>query len=162
MRALEMLREDTRAWWADTLAHNPGELDEGEEPATADAEGLRRFLEGEVLPWFKARRKELANRPLIGEQAFSQSLDPDKLERLGRYEVRLDRKFERNIVGRVWKARRRISCAGHEVGKCTRIIVFISTTRAAILMRRRRKVSNWATRHIERFGIETRRPHISQ
>ena len=49
-----------------------------------------------------------------------------------------------------------------EVGKCTRIIVFISTTRAAILMRRRRSVSNWATRHIERFGIDTRRPHISQ
>ena len=53
------------------------------------------------------------------------------------------------------KARRRVSCAGHEVGKCTWIIVFISTTRAAILMRRRRKVSNWATRHIERFGIDT-------
>jgi len=30
------------------------------------------------------RRKELANRPLIREQAFGQSLDPDKLERLGR------------------------------------------------------------------------------
>src|SRR5208283_4184406 len=97
-RALEMLREDTRAWWADTLARNPGELDEGEEPATADAEGLRRFLEVEVLPWFKARRKELANRPLIREQAFGQSLDPDKLERLGRYEVRLDRKFERTLA----------------------------------------------------------------
>ena len=40
------------------------------------------------------------------------------------------------------KAKRRISWAGHEVGKCTRMIVFISTTRAAILMRRRRSVSN--------------------
>src|SRR5208337_1434825 len=60
------------------------------------------------------------------------------------------------------RAKRRISCAGQEVGKCTRIIVFISTTRAAILMRRRRSVSNWATRQIERFGIDTRRPHISQ
>lgn len=37
------------------------------------------------------------------------------------------------------KARRRIFCAGHEVGGRTRIIVFISLTRAAILMRRRRK-----------------------
>ena len=59
-------------------------------------------------------------------------------------------------------AKRRISWAGQEVGRCTRIIVFISTTRAAILMRRRRKVSNWAARHMERLGIETRRPHISQ
>ena len=60
------------------------------------------------------------------------------------------------------KAKRSISCAGDDEGKWTRIIVCISTTRAAILTRRRRKVSNWATRHIERFGAETRRPHINQ
>ena len=71
---------------------------EGEEPATADAEGLRRFLEDEVLPWFENRKKELANRPLIREQAFGEALDPDKLERLGRYEVHLDRKLERMLT----------------------------------------------------------------
>jgi hypothetical protein len=95
--AVAALREDTQQWWADILARDPDELDEGDEPATADAEGLRRFLEGEVLPWFEARKKELANRPLIREQAFGESLDPDKLERLGRYEVHLDRKFERML-----------------------------------------------------------------
>jgi hypothetical protein len=49
-----------------------------------------------VLPWFENRKKEmeLANRPLIREQAFGESLDPDKLERLGRYEVHLNRKLE--------------------------------------------------------------------
>jgi hypothetical protein len=51
-----------------------------------------------VLPWFEARKKELANRPLIREQAFGESLDPDKLERLGRYEVHLDRKLERTLA----------------------------------------------------------------
>jgi hypothetical protein len=56
-------------------------------------EGLRRFLEDEVLPWFETRKKELANRHLIREQAFGEALDPDKLERLGRYEVHLDRKL---------------------------------------------------------------------
>jgi hypothetical protein len=96
--ALAALREDTQAWWADTLAGDPGELGEGEEPATADVEGLRRFLEGEVLPWFENRKKELANRPLIREQAFGEALDPDKLERLGRYEVHLDRKLERMLT----------------------------------------------------------------
>ncbi len=96
--ALAALREDTREWWADVLARDPDELGEGDEPATADAEGLRRFLEGEVLPWFEARKKELANRPLIREQAFGESLDPDKLERLGRYEVHLDRKLERTLA----------------------------------------------------------------
>ena len=95
---METLRQDTRGWWADTLARDRAELEEDEEAFTADAEGLGRFLEGEVLPWFEARKKELANRPFIREQAFGESLDPDKLERLGRYEVHLDRKLERTLA----------------------------------------------------------------
>ena len=79
------------------LARDPDELEEEEEPFTADPEGLRRFLEDEVLPWFEKRKKEIANRPLIREQAFGEALDPDKLERLGRYEVHLDRKLERML-----------------------------------------------------------------
>jgi hypothetical protein len=96
--ALAALREDTQLWWADTLAGDLDELGEGKEPATADVEGLRRFLEGEVLPWFENRRKEIANRPLIREQAFGDALDPNKLEQLGRYEVHLDRKLERMLT----------------------------------------------------------------
>ena len=71
---------------------------EDEAAATADADGLRRFLETEVLPWFETRKKELANRPLIRDQAFGEALDADKLERLGRYEVHLDRKLERMLA----------------------------------------------------------------
>jgi hypothetical protein len=96
--ALAALREDTQSWWADVLARDPDELEEDEALATADTEGLRRFLEGEVLPWFETRKKELANRPLICEQAFGDALDADKLERLGRYEVHLDRKLERMLT----------------------------------------------------------------
>ena len=96
--AAAALREDTQQWWADTLARDPSELQESEEPFTADEQGLRQFLESEVLPWFEARKKELASRPLIRDQAFGESLDPDKLERLGRYEVHLDRKLERMLV----------------------------------------------------------------
>jgi hypothetical protein len=92
------LCEDTQEWRAYLLARNPDELDEGEKAATADVEGLRRFLEGTVLPWLESRQKELVNRPLIREQAFGESLDPDKLERLGRYEVHLDRKLERMLA----------------------------------------------------------------
>ena len=95
--ALVALREDTRDWWVDVLARDPSELDEGEQPATPDEAGLRRFLEDEVLPWFEARKQELASRPLVREQAFGEALDPDKLERLGRYEVHLDRKLERML-----------------------------------------------------------------
>ena len=80
------------------LVRKPDELEEGEEPTTADATSLRGFLENGVLPWFETRKKELTNRPLIRQQAFGESLDPDKLERLGRYEVHLDRKLERTLA----------------------------------------------------------------
>jgi hypothetical protein len=96
--ALAALCEDTQGWWAGQLARDPRELDEDEALASADAEGLRRFLEGEVLPWFETRKKELANRPLIREQAFGEALDAGKLEQLGRYEVHLDRKLERMLA----------------------------------------------------------------
>ena len=34
-----------------------------------------------------ARKKELANHPLIREQAFGEALDPAKLERLGVFQL---------------------------------------------------------------------------
>ncbi|MFZ2145450.1 MAG: hypothetical protein WAV78_52495, partial [Xanthobacteraceae bacterium] len=96
--ALAALREDTQVWWADMLTREPEEMEEDEDPATADVEGLRSFIEDKVLPWFENRKMELANRPLIREQAFGEALDPDKLEGLGRYEVHLDRKLERMLT----------------------------------------------------------------
>ena len=95
--ALAELREDTQGWWADMLTLKSDELEEDDELATADVDGLRRFLEGKVLPWFEKRREEISQRPLLRDQAFGESLDPDKLERLGRYEVHLDRKLERML-----------------------------------------------------------------
>jgi hypothetical protein len=59
---------------------------------------LLRFLETDVLPWFETRKKEMANWLLIRKQAFGEALDADKLERLGRYEVHLDRKLERMLT----------------------------------------------------------------
>jgi hypothetical protein len=56
------------------------------------------FLKATWYLGLRPARKELANRPLIREQAFGESLDPDKLERLGRYEVHLDRKLERMLA----------------------------------------------------------------
>ena len=91
------LQEDTQEWWTETLACKPDDLDEGEEQATANVDGLRRFIECKVLPWFEDRRKAIANHPLLRDQAFGESLDPEKLERLGRYEVHLDRKLERML-----------------------------------------------------------------
>lgn len=95
--ALARLREDTQEWWACHLARDPNELEEDEEPASPDREGLRRFIEDEVIPWFEKNRKILTHRPLIKKQAFGDSLDVDKLEQLSRYEVHLDRKLERML-----------------------------------------------------------------
>ena len=87
------LREDTQGWWQDQRE------DYDEEPDySSDAESLRRFIEDEVLPRYEKRRRELENRPLIRAQAFGEAVDPNRLERLARYEVHLDRKLERMLA----------------------------------------------------------------
>ena len=95
--AIEALREDTQRWWAYVL-HHPDELDDDKEVFSRDADSLRRFIEEKVLPCLETRRKELSNRSLIREQAFGEALDPDRLDRLARYEVHLDRKLERTLA----------------------------------------------------------------
>ncbi|MBT5245830.1 MAG: hypothetical protein HOL66_16485 [Rhodospirillaceae bacterium] len=97
-QAVAVLRADTREWWEDLLSRDPGDYDEDQEPATPNAAGLRRFIDRDLQPWYAQRRMELENRPLIRAQAFGQSLDPDKLSRLARYEVHLDRKLERTLA----------------------------------------------------------------
>ena len=96
--ALAALSGEAQKYWADMLAREFNALKEREEPIAADATALRRFIENTVLPWIENRKKELANRPLIREQAFGEALDPERLEKLGRYEVHLDRKLERMLT----------------------------------------------------------------
>jgi hypothetical protein len=95
--AIEAQREDTQRWWAYVL-HHPDESEDDKEAFSPDADGLHRFIEKRVLPRLETRRKELSNRPLIREQAFGEALDPDRLDRLARYEVHLDRKLERTLA----------------------------------------------------------------
>jgi hypothetical protein len=97
-RALAALREDTHNWWGEQLGWNADDYEKGQVPYAADAASLKRFLEDEVLPWYEKRRQELDYRPLIRAQAFGEAVDPDRLERLARYEVHLDRKLERMLA----------------------------------------------------------------
>ena len=97
-RAMAALRDDTRAWWEEQLGRNADDYEEGEIPYSADAKSLRRFLEDEIMLWYEKRRQELEYRPLIRDQAFGEAVDPDRLERLARYEVHLDRKLERVLA----------------------------------------------------------------
>ena len=50
------------------------------------------------MPWLDRCRSQLENRSLVRAQAYGELLDPEKLERLGRYEVHLDRKLERMLA----------------------------------------------------------------
>ena len=98
-KALAMISEEKQAWWEEVLAREPDyHLAMDEEPATADAAGLLHFLEQEVLPSHTQRRTELNNRLLIRTQAFGEAFDADRLQKLGRYEVHLDRKLERALA----------------------------------------------------------------
>jgi len=97
-RALAALRNDTRGWWDQQLGWKPADYEKDQTPYRADADSLRRFLESEVLPWYERRERELDSRPLIRSQAHGEAVDPDRLERLARYEVHLDRKLERMLA----------------------------------------------------------------
>jgi hypothetical protein len=96
-KALAALRNDTREWWETSLEDDPEDLDEDEKPPTPNVDGLQRFLENKLGPWYAQRRKELENRPLIRAQALGEAFDPNKLGQLARYEVHLDRKLERML-----------------------------------------------------------------
>src|SRR6266511_537085 len=58
--------------------------------------------------------------------------------------------------GRRPRAKCQTARSGVLVGRWTLILVFISTMRAAILIRRSLRVSNWATRQDECLGISVR------
>jgi hypothetical protein len=98
-KAIEALQPDTRRAWEEQLEEwEPDDYEEGQEPYTADAASLQRYLETVICPWYETRRKGLENRPLIHSQAFGEALDPDRMQGLARYEVHLDRKLERTLT----------------------------------------------------------------
>jgi len=84
------------------------------EPYSANSASLRRYLEAEFLPWYDEERARIKAQPLVRTQALGESFDPDKLERLGRYEVHLDRNLERTLstLIRLQELRRTKSTAG--------------------------------------------------
>jgi hypothetical protein len=95
--ALEALEEGTREAWAEQLTWTPEDYDAHVKPYTSDAASLQRYLESEILPWYDNQRAQIIAQPLIRAQALGESLDPDRLERLGRYESHLNRAFERTL-----------------------------------------------------------------
>ena len=99
------LAERTKAHWQEQIAPKLEDLDENEdddedEPVkhyTADAAGLLGFLLCSVLPDCLTQLGSLGIRSLIRAQVLGETLDFQRLEPISRYEVHLDRKFERAV-----------------------------------------------------------------
>lgn len=92
-RARSMLHSDTRAWWDDGLAGEYGD----DRSWSADAACLGAFLREEVGPVDEADAVADAARPAVRLQAFGESLDPQRIERLMIIEARLDRQLEKAL-----------------------------------------------------------------
>ncbi len=104
-KALASVREDTRGWWEDTLrddlANYPdGEPEEGESyvPSRPDAASLLRFLKDDVLSMIEKTRSQATRRPAIRLQAWGESLDPFRIERVFALDERLTRQFGKTLA----------------------------------------------------------------
>ena len=95
--ALAALHESTREAWAAQLTWEADDYGEAVTPYGPNAVSLGAYLERQILPWYDARREEISVQPDVRRPALGEALDPDRLEKLGRYEVHLDRKFERTL-----------------------------------------------------------------
>ena len=69
-----------------------------EDEYTADAEGLSSFINEHLLPLCHRQEKESRHHDAIVNQTIGEGLQAYKLEKLSRYEIHLDRKFERTLA----------------------------------------------------------------
>jgi hypothetical protein len=96
-QALAALREDTREWWENEL-----EEDERYKP---EAESLIGFLLVKARPNVKRTEADMALRPYIRIQAWGESLDPQRMDRLMQLDERLTRQYEK-LLGMLERTRR--------------------------------------------------------
>ncbi|MEO1474661.1 MAG: hypothetical protein AAFS03_12135 [Pseudomonadota bacterium] len=81
------LPEETAEWFLDEC--------ESSEKWTADADGLKRFLILEIFPWFRGHLAGAEGGPAVRLQAWGESLDPDRMDKLLALDERLTRQFEK-------------------------------------------------------------------
>jgi hypothetical protein len=62
------------------------------------SQDFKSFLSGEMLHINRNREIALEHRSVIRKQAFGETVDADRLEKLDRHEVHLDRKLERMLT----------------------------------------------------------------
>jgi hypothetical protein len=73
--------------------------DQGEEEfCRPDGGSLQQYLEHDVSDWLQTRRQEIEERLQIRSQALGEALDVERLDKLARYEIHLDRKLGRSLA----------------------------------------------------------------
>jgi len=88
-KAVDVLQQDSREWWQEMV-------EEGE--YSADESDLQVFLYSQLLPLCRSIQSNISNHPAILTQTLGEGLQPNRLEKLSRYETHLDRKFERTLA----------------------------------------------------------------
>lgn len=88
-RAMRALDSSSVEWFAN-------KLDDDEVQATS--ESLAKFIEEELLPYCRQVVIEVQSHEAIKAQTLGEGLQAHRLEKLNRYEVHLDRKFERTLA----------------------------------------------------------------
>ena len=88
-KSVDTLQPDSREWWLELV---------GEEEYSADESDLQAFLYSQLLPLCRSIQCNISNQPAILAQTLGEGLQPNRLEKLSRYETHLDRKFERILA----------------------------------------------------------------
>lgn len=94
-QALEALGDGDREVWPEWIGEP--ESDYSSPKYQANAESLEKWIKKNI-EYYERVVCELENRPAIREQTIGQSFpNADNIDKLSRYEVHLDRKFERTL-----------------------------------------------------------------
>jgi hypothetical protein len=88
-KARRTLLSESREWWDRHVADE-------EHPATA--EGLAEFIQESLEPLCHRQVQEVRFTAAIKAQTLGEGLQAHRLEKLNRYEIHLDRKFERTLA----------------------------------------------------------------
>lgn len=94
-QALACLPEETAEWFLETC--------ETEEKYNQDRESLVRFITVEVLPFFRKHLAGAQAGPKVRLQAWGESLDPHRMDRLIQLDERLTRQYEK-LLGMLERA----------------------------------------------------------
>jgi len=88
-KARSVLMSDSRDWWDEYVE---------DEQYSATADGLAEFIRETLEPMCTRMVKEAGYQPAIKAQTLGEGLQAHRLEKLNRYEIHLDRKFERTLA----------------------------------------------------------------